>query len=119
MATTKIWAIKDSLSRVVNYAKNPEKTIFSDLKQVLKYAENNEKTTDKNEKTMYVTGVNCNRETAYEEMTAVQNRFDKSTGNIAYHAYQSFKTGEVSPELAHKIGVELAEKMWSVSRCLT
>ena len=113
MATTKIWAIKDSLSRVVNYAKNPEKTIFSDLKQVLKYAENNEKTIDKNEKTMYVTGVNCNRETVYEEMTAVQNRFDKSTGNIAYHAYQSFKTGEVSPELAHKIGVELAEKMWS------
>lgn len=113
MATTKIWAIKDSLSRVVNYAKNPEKTIFSDLKQVLKYAENNEKTIDKNEKTMYVTGVNCNRETAYEEMTAVQNRFDKSTGNIAYHAYQSFKTGEVSPELAHKIGVELTEKMWN------
>ena len=56
-------------------------------------AENDEKTIDKNEKTMYVTGVNCNRETAYEEMTAVQNRFDKSTGNIAYHAYQSFKTG--------------------------
>ena len=46
MATTKIWAIKDSLSRVVNYAKNPEKTIFSDLKQVLKYAENDEKTID-------------------------------------------------------------------------
>lgn len=113
MATTKIWVIKDSLSRVVNYAKNPEKTIFSDLKQVLKYAENDEKTVDKNEKTMYVTGVNCKAKTAYEEMIAVQNRFDKSTGNIAYHAYQSFKTGEVSPELAHKIGVELAEKMWS------
>ena len=113
MATTKIWAIKDSLSRVVNYAKNPEKTIFSDLKQVLKYAENDEKTIDKNEKTMYVTGVNCNKETAYEEMTSVQNRFDKCTGNIAYHAYQSFKTGEVSPELAHKIGIELAEKMWN------
>ena len=113
MATTKIWAIKDSLSRVVSYAENPEKTIFSDLKQVLKYAENDEKTIDKNEKSMYVTGVNCNRETAYEEMIAVQNRFDKRTGNIAYHAYQSFKTGEVSPELAHKIGVELAQKMWS------
>lgn len=112
MATTKIWAIKYSLSRVVSYAKNPEKTIFSDLKQVLKYAENDEKTIDKNEKSMYVTGVNCNRETAHEEMIEVQNRFDKCTGNIAYHAYQSFKTGEVSPELAHKIGVELAEKMW-------
>ena len=113
MATTKIWAIKDSLSRVVNYAKNPEKTIFSNLKQILKYAENEEKTIDKNEKTMYVTGVNCKTETAYEEMTLAQKRFDKCTGNIAYHAYQSFKTGEVSPELAHKIGVELARKMWS------
>lgn len=113
MATTKIWAIKDSLSRVVSYAENPEKTIFSNLKQVLKYAENDEKTIGKNEKSMYVTGVNCNRETAYEEMIEIQNRFDKHTGNIAYHAYQSFKTGEVSPELAHKIGVELAQKMWS------
>ena len=30
MATTKIWAIKDSISRVISYAKNPEKTTFSD-----------------------------------------------------------------------------------------
>lgn len=112
MATTKIWAIKDSLSRVVNYAKNPEKTKFSDLKQVLKYAENDEKTVDEKEKTMYVTGVNCDSKTAYEEMNFVQKKFDKCTGNIAYHAYQSFKTGEVSPELAHKIGVELAKEMW-------
>ena len=57
MATTKIWAIKDSLSRVVNYAENPEKTLFSDLKQILMYAENTEKTIDENEKTMYVTGL--------------------------------------------------------------
>ena len=113
MATTKIWAIKDSLSRVVNYAKNPEKTLFSNLKQVLMYAENNEKTIDENEKTMYVTGVNCKEKTAYEEMNFVQKKFDKCTGNIAYHAYQSFKTGEVSPEIAHKIGVELAKEMWS------
>lgn len=28
----KIWAIKDSISRVISYAKNPEKTTFSDLK---------------------------------------------------------------------------------------
>lgn len=112
MATTKIWAVKDSLSRVVDYAINPEKTNFSDLKQVLLYAENKDKTIDKNEQTMYVTGVNCNRETAFEEMSYTQKKYDKCDGNVAYHAYQSFKTGEVSPELAHKIGVELARKMW-------
>ena len=77
MVTTKIWAIKDSISRVISYAKNPEKTTFADLKQVLKYAENDEKTVDKNEKTMYVTGVNCKAETAYEEMILVQNRLIK------------------------------------------
>ena len=112
MATTKIWAIKDSISRVVNYAKNPDKTTLFDIKQVLLYAENKEKTTDENETTMFVTGVNCNRDTALAEMIKTQIRFDKTTGNVAYHAYQSFKRGEISPELAHKIGVELAEKMF-------
>lgn len=28
------------------------------------------------------------------------------------NAYQSFKTGEVTPELCHRLGVELAQKMW-------
>ena len=79
MATTKIWAVKDSLSRVVSYAENPEKTIFDDLKQVLNYAENEDKTTaDSEEKSMYVTGVNCNRGTAFEEMIQVQKRFNKT-----------------------------------------
>lgn len=83
MATTKIWAIKDSLLRVVNYASNPEKTSIEDLKQVLLYAENEDKTTDKNEKMMYVTGVNCNRETAFEEMSYTQKKYDKCGGNVA------------------------------------
>ena len=42
MATTKIWAIKDSLSRVLQYAANPDKTVLSDLKAVLHYAENSD-----------------------------------------------------------------------------
>lgn len=112
MATTKIWAIKDSISRVVKYAENPNKTTLSDIEQVLLYAENKEKTTDKKETTIFVTGVNCNRDTALAEMVRIQERFGKTTVNVAYHAYQSFKRGEITPELAHKIGVELAEKMF-------
>ena len=42
----------------------------------------------------------------------MRERFDKTSGNVAYHAYQSFRTGEVSPELCHKLGVELAKRMW-------
>ena len=87
MATTKIWAVKDNLERTVNYAANPEKTVDSDLKKALQYAGEGAKT----ESRCYVTGVNCNAETAFEEMSAVQERFGKTGGNVAYHAYQSFK----------------------------
>ena len=112
MATTKIWAIKDSLSRVLQYASNPDKTTYSDLQTVLHYAENGKKTVSDDEETCFVTGVNCNADTAFEEMLSVQERYGKTGRNVAYHAYQSFKTGEITPELCHQLGVELAKKMW-------
>ena len=115
MATTKIWQVKDNLGRAAEYIINPKKTTLGDLNQVLMYASDEDKTLledEKNDTVMLVTGVNCSRETAQSEMSSVQERFGKTTGNVAYHAYQSFKTGEVSPEEAHKIGVELARKMW-------
>ena len=111
MGTTKIWAIKDSLSRVLDYASNPKKTVYTDLQKVLHYAEQGSKTVS-DEETCFVTGVNCNADTAFEEMLSVQRRFGKTGGYVAYHAYQSFKTGEVSREECHRIGVELAKKMW-------
>lgn len=115
MATTKIWPIKDNLKRVVNYAENPEKTEWADLKQTLHYAKNGEKTSVGDEKSCFVTGVNCRAETAFEEMSAVKKRFGKHGGNIAYHAYQSFKPGEITPEQCHEIGVKLAKKLWGES----
>ena len=31
---------------------------------------------------------------------------------VCYHGFQSFKHGEVTPEIAHEVGVKLAERMW-------
>ena len=31
---------------------------------------------------------------------------------IAWHGYQSFKPGEVTPELCHQIGVQTAKELW-------
>lgn len=109
---TKIWRIKLSVNAALIYIVNPEKTVNPDLKNALHYAENEEKTFIGEEEMLYVTGVNCNSKSAYEEMFQVQKRFNKVGGNVAYHAYQSFKTGEVSPQEAHQVGVELARKMW-------
>ena len=44
IATTKIWAVKDSLKRVVDYASYPEKTEYSGLANALHYAKNDVKT---------------------------------------------------------------------------
>lgn len=49
-------------------------------------------------------------------MAAVQRRFGKAGGNVAYHAYQSFKTGEVTAEECHRIGVETVRRLWGNDR---
>ena len=113
MATTKIWPVKGALKRLVDYASNPEKTTDDDLEAVIKYAMNGEKTAGSGEKACYVTGVNCFAETALDEMLKTQRHFGKTGGNVAYHCYQSFRPGEVTPEQCHELGVELARRMFS------
>lgn len=109
MATTKIWAVRDRLKRVVDYVKNPDKTeIEDDLYNVLEYASNDKKT----HKQLYVSGVNCNPEHAYKQMLVTKKSANKMNGVQAYHAYQSFKPGEVDAKGAHEIGIELAKLMW-------
>lgn len=97
MAVTKIWTIKDSLQRVLDYAANPDKTEYDALAQTLHYAENDAKT-KLNENAQLVTGIHCRADHAWEDMRAVQERFGKTDGVVALHAYQSFREGEVTPE---------------------
>ncbi len=113
MATTAIWSVKGDLGRVVNYAANPDKTTFEQedlwgLHDVLGYATQDYKT----EKQRFVSGVNCIPEIARDQMTLVKRQLGKEGGIAAFHGYQSFAPGEVTPEQAHKIGVELARRLW-------
>ena len=71
MATTGFWPVKGSLRAVVEYANNPDKTTDSrylddDLARTLEYAANDSKTDRK----MYVSGINCAKSHAYEDMLA-------------------------------------------------
>ena len=45
-------------------------------------------------------------------MKIIKKHYKKENGILAFHSFQSFKEGEVTPELAHQIGIELANKMW-------
>lgn len=112
MATTKIWPVKCSIKKLLDYAANPNKTSESDLDTVIGYAMNGDKIASKYEKTCYVSGVNCSADNALEEMLSIQRLFGKTGGNVAYHCYQSFRPGEITPEECHRLGVELAKGMW-------
>lgn len=129
MAVTSIWRVNGWLGKVVVYVKNPEKTTNPEfyengdmterecqgLEDVISYAVSSHKTQQVNEELdtleRFVSGINCNPSTAREEMIAVKKRFGKEDGTIAYHGYQSFAPGEATPEMAHKIGVELAQRL--------
>ena len=116
MATTKIWAINGDIRGVLHYVGNKDKTVNAEygseeiqsLKDVMDYAVN----PDKTEQEYFVSGINCDPKTAREEMLRTKQRFGKMDGRVAYHGYQSFKAGEVTPEQAHEIGVKLAQAIW-------
>ena len=45
-------------------------------------------------------------------MMLTKTHYHKQNGILLWHGYQSFKPGEVTPEEAHKIGMELAQNLW-------
>lgn len=120
MAVTSIWRVNGTLTGVVNYVQDAEKTSnpnYHSLSDVIGYAVAQRKTNQTDDEFCeilhsFVTGINCSPSIAKEEMQAVKKRFKKEDGTIAYHGYQSFAPGEATPELAHEIGIKLAERLW-------
>lgn len=101
MATTRLMplhsgmgrTVAEALGRVTAYVENPEKTNGGDL----------------------ATAYQCNPSIADQEFlfskrqyAAITGRERKDNDVIAYHMRQSFKPGEITPELANKIGYDLA-----------
>ncbi len=115
MATTSIWSIKNNLKQSINYIINPEKTLNKDYGNEELYSYLEEPIKDynfKQEKICYVSCLNCDEDNPYDDMEFTKERFRKKDGVLAYHGYQSFKEGEVTPDIAHEIGVKFAEEMF-------
>ena len=101
MATTRLMplhtgkgrTVAEALGRTTDYVKNPEKADGGEL----------------------VTAYQCNPAIADQEFLFSKRQYATMTGRsqkehdvIAYHLRQSFKPGEIMPELANKIGYDLA-----------
>ena len=113
MATTSLWHIEGRLKDLIAYVENPEKTSTENphlqpLWDVFSYVSRPEAT----EQGEYVSAINCLKDIALQQMILTKKQYGKENGYIAWHGYQSFKPGEVTPEQAHQIGLQLAKEMW-------
>ena len=106
MAYTSVIPVR-RLDRAVKYVMNKEKTTAVSLQDALDYAANRDKT----EQSCFESSYACTLETAFADMRQTKERWHKSGGVQGYHLVQSFAAGEVSPELAHQIAKELADRV--------
>ena len=106
MAYTSVIPVR-RLDRAVKYVMNKEKTTAVSLQDALDYAANRDKT----EQSCFESSYACTLETAFTDMRQTKERWHKSGGVQGYHLVQSFAAGEVSPELAHQIAKELADRV--------
>ncbi len=95
------------LDRAVKYVMNKEKTTAVSLQDALDYAANRDKT----EQSCFESSYACTLETAFADMRQTKERWHKLGGVQGYHLVQSFAAGEVTPELAHRIAKELADRV--------
>ena len=92
MAVTKTHPIKSTLKAAIDYICNPEKT----------------------DGKLLVSSYGCAAETADIEFAWTRRHsIDKGT-NLGRHLIQAFEPGEVSPEKAHEIGMQLAKEILGV-----
>jgi hypothetical protein len=85
-----------------------EKDIKSEFQKIIQPDEEN---------VMYIYCDNCTLETAEEEWNYTQSKSqyhlkDDDKNVVAYHIWQSFAPGEVTPEQAHEIGKAYADKLF-------
>jgi len=83
MAITKILSKNMRLDRLVRYIQNPDKTDDA----VFTYCQY------------------CDPKDAARHMRATKERYGKTDGIQAFHIIQSFASGEITPELAHELGI--------------
>ena len=84
------------------------------MRAVINYCMQEYKTFDKQTKRNLIGGVNCDGANSFREFMATKKIYGKDNGFFFYHYAQSFSPKEkITPEQAHEITLEFAEKAWS------
>lgn len=63
-------------------------------------------------------GIDCNPEYAKSQFATTRELYGKTDGIQAHHVIQSFKPGEITPDQANKVGLDLARKLGKGHECV-
>ena len=84
------------------------------MRAVINYCMQEYKTFDNKSKRKLISGVNCDGANSFREFMATKKIYGKDNGFFFYHYAQSFSPKEkITPEQAHEIALEFAEKAWA------
>lgn len=99
--------LKASVEYVLDEKKTSRGQNAKSLEEAVDYALNRAKT----EQDLFESAIACTCKTAFDDMCQVKEMWHKTGGVQGFHLVQSFAAGEVTPELAHHIGLEFAEQL--------
>ena len=91
----------------LNERKSSRRENAENLRSILGEATNQDRT----EQDLFQSALGCTLESPFADMLAVKAQWRKLGGVEGYHLVQSFAPGEIAPELAHQIGLELAQRL--------
>lgn len=97
----------------VTYIRESKQSI-SAMKGVIDYCCQDKKGYDEILNRRLVIGINCDGENAFKEFMATKKSYGKTDGMNFYQYVQSFSPEEnITPQQAHEIAIEFAEKAWT------
>lgn len=99
--------LKASVEYVLDEKKTSRGQNAKSLEEAVDYALNRAKT----EQDLFESAIACTCATAFEDMCRIKEMWHKTGGVQGFHLVQSFAAGEVTPELAHRIGLEFARQL--------
>lgn len=99
--------LKASVEYVLDEKKTSRGQNAKSLEEAVDYALNRAKT----EQDLFESAIACTCKTAFEDMCRIKEMWHKTGGVQGFHLVQSFAAGEVTPELAHQIGLEFAGQL--------
>ena len=99
--------LDNSVDYVLDEKKASRSQNADSLQAAVDYALNKDKT----EQDLFCSAIGCTLDSAFEDMCQIKRMWHKEKGVQGFHLVQSFAAGEVTPELAHQIGQEFADRL--------